>query len=143
MDAWKYGDDWEKEIQQKKHKDALKNPEIIKTAARKLFDAIRDADYEYHSEGKHHNVFLPEGMDYQVHHHFDSWVKWICENFKDNPIETVEIGEVYKNDNGLPAVPYVIRLRDGRELKGNLPFRYLPKYGYWMGIQGIDWHLKN
>jgi hypothetical protein len=134
IEAWKHGDDWEKEIQEKKQKDALENPEVINTAARKLFHA---------HGGKHHNVFLPEDMDYQVHHGFDSWVKWICKNFKDDPIETVEIGEVYKSNNGLPAVSYVVRLRDGRELKGDLPFRYMPKYGYWMGIQGIDWHLQD
>ena len=142
MDAWKYGDDWEKEMRQKKHESALENPKEIKHAARKLFDVIRNADYEYHAGGKHWQSFTGEDADYEVHHHFDSWVAWICKTFTENPITSVEIGDVYKTNKGLPEVPYVVRLRDGRELKGNLPFRYQPRQDLWMGIQGIDWHLQ-
>jgi len=142
IDAWKHGDDWEKEIREAKHKFAFEHPEIIKAAASQLFDAIRNADYEHHSGGSDWGNFLPENMDYEVHHHFDSWVRWICKTFKDNPIESVELGEVFKSKEGLPAVSYKVSLRDGRELKGVLPFRYMPRQKYWMGIQGIDWHLQ-
>jgi hypothetical protein len=142
IDAWKHGDDWEKEIREAKHKFAFEHPEIIEAAASQLFDAIRNADYEHHSGGSDWGNFLPENMDYEVHHHFDSWVRWICNTFKDNPIESVELGEVFKSKDGLPAVSYRVSLRDGRELKGILPFRYMPRQKYWMGIQGIDWHLQ-
>lgn len=142
IDAWKYGDGWEEEIRKKKHEFALEHTEVIKTAAKELFDAIRNADYEHHYHGSNWRSFLPEAIDYQVHHHFDSWVRWVCKTFKDNPIKSVEIGAVFKGKDGLPAVSYKVSLRDGRELKGVLPFRYMPRQKYWMGIQGIDWHLQ-
>ncbi|MHC4587214.1 MAG: hypothetical protein ACYS3N_21995, partial [Planctomycetota bacterium] len=142
IDAWKHGDDWEKEIREKKHEFALEHTEVIKTAAKELFDAIRNADYKHHSGGGNWGNFLPETMDYEVHHHFDSWVRWVCKTFKDNPINSVELGEVFKGKDGLPAVSYMVSLRDGRELKGDLPFKYMPRQKFWMGIQGIDWHLQ-
>jgi hypothetical protein len=142
IDAWKYGDDWEEEFRKEKYAFAFKHPEAIRTAAEKLFDAIRDADYEHHYGGSDWSNFLPETMDYEVHHHFDSWVRWVCKTFKDNPINSVELGEVFKSKDGLPAVSYKVSLGDGRELKGVLPFRYMPRQQYWMGVQGIDWHLQ-
>lgn len=142
IDAWKHGDDWEKEIREAKNKYAFEHPEIIETAAKQLFDAIRNADYKHHSGGGKWGDFLPETMDYEVHHHFDSWVRWICKTFKDNPINSVELGEVFKNKDGLPAVSYKVSLRDGREFKGVLPFRYMPRQKFWIGVQGIDWHLQ-
>ncbi len=142
VDAWKYGDNWEEEVQKEKHKYAFEHPEVIKTAAKQLFDAIRNADYEHHYGGSDWGRFLPEGMDYQVHHHFDSWVRWVCKTFTDNPIESVELGEVFKNDGGLPAIPYAVTLRNRKKLEGALPFKYLPRQDCWMGIQGIDWHLQ-
>ena len=142
IDAWKYGDDWENEIQKKKHKDAFKNPDVIKTAAKKLFDAIRNADYKRHYDGRNWQNFLPQSTDYQVHHHFPSWVQWVCKTFKNNPIEFVGLGEVSKGQYGLPAISYKLNLRDGRELEGTLPLRYMPRQNVWMGVQGIDWHLQ-
>jgi hypothetical protein len=142
IDAWKYGDDWEKEVRSEKNAFAFKRPEVIIAAADRLFDAIRNADYERHYGGSDWSNFLPETMDYEVHHHFDSWVRWVCKTFKDNPINSVELGEVFKGKNGLPAISYIVSLRDGRELKGVLPFRYMPRQELWMGVQGVDWHLR-
>ncbi len=142
IDAWKYGDNWEDEIREAKHKFAFEHPEVIKTAAKQLFDAIRNADYERHYDGSDWPHFLPEGIDYQVHHHFDSWVRWVCKTFKDNPINSVELGEVSKGRDGLPTVSYKVSLADGRGLKGVLPFRYMPRQQFWMGVEGIDWHLQ-
>lgn len=142
IDAWKYGDNWEEEIRKKKHEFAIEHTEIIKIAAKELFDAIRNADYEHHYHGSDWRNFLPVAIDYEVHHGFDSWVQWICKTFKDNPINSVKLGEVFKGKDGLPAVSYKVSLQDGRELKGDLPFKYMPRQKFWMGIQGIDWHLQ-
>jgi len=142
VDAWKYGDNWEEEIRKEKHELAFEKSEVIKTAANQLFDSIRNVDYKQHSGGRNWRHFLPEALDYEVHHDFPYWVQWVCKTFTGNPIQSVELGEVSKGQNGLPAVSYKVSLRDGRELKGVLPFRYMPREGYWMGIQGIDWHLQ-
>jgi hypothetical protein len=144
IDAWKYGDDWETEIQNTKHKSALEYSEAIKSNAKKLFDAIRNADYESHQSGYDWQHFLqPVNVDYEVHHDFPGWVQWICKTFKDNPIESVQFGEVSINQNNLPTISYKIVLHDGQELTGDLPFRYIPKQDNWMGVQGLDWHLRN
>jgi hypothetical protein len=142
IDAWKYGDNWEEVYRKKEHKYAIEHPEVIKTAAKKLFNAVRNADYEYHSDGKHWPNFLPETTDYQVNRGFDGWVRWVCKTFRENPIKSFDLGEVSKGPNGLPTISYVVSLRDGRELKGLLPFKYMPRQETWMGTQGIDWHLK-
>ena len=142
IDAWKFGENWEEEYRKKEHKYALGHPEVIKTAAEKLFNAVRNADYEHHSDGSHWRNFLSETTDYQVHHHFDRWVRWVCKTFSENPIESVELGEVFMGRDGLPAISYIVSLRDGRELKGDLPFRYMPRQKIWMGVEGIDWHLQ-
>jgi hypothetical protein len=143
IDAWKFGDNWEEEYRKEKHKYALEHPEVIKAVAKELFDAVQNADYEHHSDGSDWGNFLSEtpNVDYQVHHHFDNWVQWVCKTFSENPIESVDLGEVSKGPNGLPTISYVVSLRDGRELKGLLPFRYMPKQEIWMGIEGIDWHI--
>lgn len=140
IDAWKYGDNWEEEFRKKEHEFALEHPEVIKAAATKLFDEIRNADYEHHSDGSDWRNFLPE-TEYQVHHHFPVWVQWVCKTFRENPIQSVELGEVSRNAEGLPSISYVVTLRDGRQLKGILPFKYMPRGKCWMGIEGIDWHL--
>lgn len=142
MDAWKYGDNWERDVRERKHKYAFEHPQVITAAAQRLFDAIQKADYDRHASGSDWPNFLPDTVDYMVHHHFDSWVKWVCSTFKDDPIKSVELGEVFKNDQGLPAIPYNVTLRDGRQLKGVLPFKYLPRQDCWMGIEGIDWHIQ-
>jgi len=142
MDAWQYGDGWEKEIQARHVSTAMQHPDQIKTAAQRLFEAIRSADYQRHASGADWRHFLPQGIDYAIHHHGDSWVRWICRTFKDNPIRTVDLGEVFKNDEGLPTVPYKVTLMDGRVLEGNLPFTYLAREGCWMGVEGLDWHLQ-
>ena len=145
IDAWKFGDNWEEEFRKKQHEFALEHPEVIRAAAKELFRAVRNADYERHSDGSDWGNFLSEtpNVDYQVHHHFDSWVRWICKTFRENPIESVELGEVSKGENGLPAISYIVSLRSGRKLKGILPFRYMPRQELWMGVQGIDWHLQH
>ena len=143
IDAWKHGDNWESEVRKQKHEYAFEHPEVIADAAKQLFDAIRNADYEHHQGGDDCWSFLPPGCTgYLVHSYYADWVKWICETFVDNPIDSVELGEVSRDQNGLPTLDYTVRLKDGRELKGDLPFRYDPRCEEWTGIRGLDWHLQ-
>ncbi|MBW8035054.1 MAG: erythromycin esterase family protein [Planctomycetes bacterium] len=142
IDAWKLGDDWEDNYRKKNHEIAFKDTEMIKGVAKQLIDTIRNADYEHHRSGRDWQKFLAGGGSYQVHTDFSGWVQWICETFKDNPIKSVTFGQVFKNRNELPAIPYTIKLQDGHEMTGVLPFKYMPREEGWMGIEGIDWHLK-
>ena len=144
------------------------NPEEIRQAAKALFDNIRNADYEhilsYYKNGKWKSDgwkrLLPADKYYMTYTDFPGWVRWICQTFKDNPIVSVELGEVFESDkeiSGLyrkswPAVPYKLVLKDGGTIEGNLLFRYLPERkrsmlrtieAYWQGMIGLDWHLQD
>lgn len=142
MDAWKFGDKWEEEIQALKHEYALKHPEIIIAAAKKLLNAIRTADYELHYDGSKWRHFPSESCDYLVANNAPGWVKWVCKSFKDNPIKVIELGKVVKDSAGYPAVPYKLTLTNGEVLEGVLPFKYQALKQGWIGIKGLDWHLQ-
>ncbi len=142
IDAWVYGDNWEHKIQLAKHRDALEHPDELIQAAEKLFNAIRDADYDSFVGGKNWNHFPSDEVDYQVGRNYPGWVAWSCKTFANNSIQDVQIGEVLWSDKGLPAVRYSITLNDGKVLTGELPFRYNARLNGWTGIEGIDWHLQ-
>jgi len=134
MNAWQYGDDWERLIQEKQHKFALNQPEEIVKSAEKLFDAIRNADYD--------KPYMVRQLDYTAARWADEWAEWICKTFRDNPVMSVELGEVFRGENSLPTVPYKLTLKDGKLLEGNLPFRYEPLSEHWQPRVGLDWHLR-
>lgn len=138
MNAWHFGKGWQAAFAKDKHKFAVEHPEVIVDVAKGLFDAIRNADYSNPSDWRD---FPDPEHEYQARQWIDKWVKWICENFKRNPIEVVQLGEVFAT-NGLPTVPYKLTLKDGAVLEGNLPFFYNAQSGRWTGTGGLDWHLK-
>jgi len=135
---------------ERKHAQAMDQPEEVREAAQQLFDKIRRADYErFLGNGASWQQFPIVGY-YMTHHWFDVLVKWMCETFRNNPLVRVELGAVFANEyevhgyKGLPTVPYKVTLRDGTVLEGCLPFEYNfdGDVGHWHGLQGIDWHLE-
>jgi len=141
MDAWHFwhvSGDWREIIRKQKHAHAFEHPEVIVDAARKLVDAIRTVDYD---DPKAVTDALRDR--YTVATRFDLWVQWICRTFKENPIESVEFGEVFKGRAKGPTIPYKLTLEDGSVLQGNLPFDYEAREQTWCGWHGLDWHLKN
>jgi hypothetical protein len=140
--AWHYGDKWEEEIREAKHKHALEHSDVIRKVAKDFFEEIRTANYErYNNEWQ--NFPLWQGDRYQVRRDGPGWVRWICNTFKVDPIRSVELGKVFKDKANRPAIPYTLTLKDGRTLEGDLPFEYEPRSQYWEGIQGVDWHLQD
>jgi hypothetical protein len=146
LTAWQRGGgDWKQTIRELMYSRALGGPEHLNTAATKLFDAIRAADYDNPDDWKE---FIP--VEYCVFTDYPGWVRWMCETFKTNPIESVELGRVFKSDAksfyggkvSLPAVEYKLTLKDGTILEGNLPFDYNAKRQCWKGMHGLDWHLQ-
>jgi hypothetical protein len=85
-----------------------------------------------------------------AHHWHNKLVKWICSTFKEDPIVSIEIGVVFRDNeeiigkSGWPTVPYKFTLRDGNVLQGQLAFEYNfdGGEGHWHSMQGIDWHLE-
>jgi hypothetical protein len=160
MNAWQYGDNWQEEMAKPEYPHAFAHPEIVRDAAEKLFAAIRRADYDNPGDWRE----FPPGQPYRVRSYYPQWVAWVCENFKKNPVQSVEFGEVVRSDGRLPfkvtrpdgtvregelvradsdrpAVPYRLTLKDGTVLGGVLPFYYSARSGSWSGDRGLDWHM--
>lgn len=126
-----------------KYQEALAHPEVIENTATQIFDAIKTADYNKDwliNDTWHH--FLPQNASYEVSHGYPDWVLWMCRTFKENPIVLIELGKVFKDKDGRPAIPYKLTLKDGKILSGTLPFEYDSKDQTWYGMHGMDWHLR-
>jgi hypothetical protein len=139
LHAWKLGGDWEQKLTEAKRKDWAGEAKEIRQAAERLFDAIRQANYE--NPGNWQSFPAPD-VEYQVHSGGDAWMEWICRRFRTNPIVHVEIGEVVRLPDGWPSVSYALTLKDGAKLDGILPFHWHPRFEQWYGVEGLDWHLQ-
>jgi beta-lactamase regulating signal transducer with metallopeptidase domain len=151
IDAWHRGDEWKKDIRDEKLQNAAEHPEIIVAVADRLIGAIREADYDNPKKWKTDPAAWKRFIkpDYCVYTDYPGWVKWICENFRDNPIVEVKYGEIFSEerkgfygDGKLPHIPYKLTLKDGSVLEGILPFDYSVRSGEWMGYTGLDWHMQ-
>jgi hypothetical protein len=116
----------------------------ITAAAKRLFDAIRAADYDHDwiNTGDW-KAFPAKDVEYGVDHNMPGWVSWVCAKFKTNPITEVRLGMVFQNPDGLSTVHFELRLKDGEILQGDLPFQWDPQKKQWIGQKGLDWHLRN
>jgi len=139
---------------------AMDHPEQFARMAQKLFQDIRGADYQYFLASADPDVWLKFPADYCAETGFDRWVNWVCTTFSKNPITDVQLGKVFKGQDDLPVVPYMLTLKDGSALSGNLPFQCSIEQGravwqtttglcsidqgraVWQATTGLDWHLK-
>jgi hypothetical protein len=144
LNAWHYGSHWEDVLRKQKQEKAMQFADEVETAAKRLFQAIRTADYnrDWQTAGQWQH-FLPEDIDYTVNHDLPAWVNWICAKFKTNPIVEVQLGKVFLDGKGRPTVHYEMNLKDGEILRGDLPFQWNPKAERWEGWEGLDWHITN
>jgi hypothetical protein len=115
----------------------------VVAAARRLFDALRSADYGDHwtrtADGKQ---FPAKDARYNPDHGRIAWVRWVCTKFKTNPIADVQLGKVFANPSGRATVHFTLRLKDGETLQGDLPFVWDAEKKRWDGENGLDWHLQ-
>jgi hypothetical protein len=141
LNTWQYGSDWRKAMRAQALHDAAIHPDLILPHARRLFAAIRDADYakDWHHQDAWQS-FLPEDTDYMVESGFNGWVDWVCREFTTNPIVAVELGACRTNPAGLPTIEYRLVRQAGGALEGELPFDYDPALQTWRGQRGLDWH---
>ncbi len=139
LNAWEYGSDWEKNLCEAKHRNALADAPAIKQAAERLVEAIRKADYEHPGAW---DDFPSPDVDYTVYSDYPGWMQWICQHFRTNPIAEVELGEVALDVRQLPGLPYKLTLQNHQTLEGTLPFRWSAKTQRWGGVEGLDWHRR-
>jgi hypothetical protein len=115
----------------------------VAAAARRLFEAIRDADYDRDWTGNDDwRQFPTKETDYRVDHDAPGWVRWVCRNFKANPISDIRVGNAVAGPDGSPTVYYELHLKDEKVLKGDLPFCWDAKKKQWIGLKALDWHLQ-
>ena len=66
--------------------------EEVSTAAQRLFQAIRDADYSKDwSKPKDWRQFPAKDVNYDVRRGYPGWVQWVCNKFKADPIVDVNL----------------------------------------------------
>jgi hypothetical protein len=117
--------------------------DAVSTAAKRLFEAIRAADYDHPwLSAVDWKYFPAKDVRYEVKQYRSRWVKWVCKKFKANTIVEVRLGKVFANPGGMPTIHYELQLKDGEILAGGLPFTQNSKTVQWVGIEGLDWHLR-
>ncbi len=126
----------------------LEYPAYIKNVAKGLFEKIKNADYDYFLNSQNPEAWKKFAIveSYKTYKGYPELVRWICKTFRDNPIVSVELGEVAASQNDWPGIEYKLILKDGSTINGNLRFEYHfldDNNGRWYGIHGIDWHLQD
>lgn len=137
LSAWEFGADWKQKMVAVKIRNWPQNEVAIRKEALRLFDAIRQADYEHPG---YYLSFPSPDVEYGATD--ASWMRWICQHFRTNPIVAVDLGERTMNTNGLPAMSYRVSLKNGEKLEGVLPMNYNPGSKKWYGVEGLAWHLE-
>jgi hypothetical protein len=111
--ATKSGDDMEAKT--------AKSAEAVAAAAKRLFHAIRAADYSRDwTDNDDWRRFPAKDVGYNVGRNRENWVSWVCQKFKANPITDVQLGKVWTGADGSPTVHFELRLKSGEILKGDL-----------------------
>jgi len=131
-------------IRQEMNAKAAKAAPEVAAAAQRLFQAIRAADYNHDWTGTGDWKQFPakDATYYYPERNQPAWVRWVCAKFKTNPITDVQLGKVFARSDGSPTLHFVLRLKDGEVLKGDLPFVWDSKKKQWIGSEGLDWHLQ-
>ncbi len=148
-------------IRREKIIEARSNPQIIHDVAYELFGKIKNADYDYFMASKNRDVWeqFPIVGYYNCYRDYPKLIRWICKTFKENPIVSIELGDVSFSE-GVPRIYYELTLKDGAILEGDLHFEYHFYHGdkgRWYGIHGhfyegpetpykihgLDWHLQS
>ena len=112
-------------------------------AAKRLFQAIRAADYDRDwTSNDEWKRFPAKDVGYTVARDYPGWVRWVCKRFKANPIIDVQLGKVASGADGSPTVHFQLQLKGGEIIEGDLPFRWDSKKKQWIGREGLDWHLQ-
>jgi hypothetical protein len=150
------------------YQQAIEHPELITETAKNFLEALRTAEYDLVLEGiKKRSVnggTFPGGEGYCVGSGHPDWVLWACENFKRDPIQSIELGKVLKDEvktpwkitfkdgtvreghftdspePNTPSISYKLVLLDGTVLGGVLHFLYDENDGAWQPAVGMDWH---
>lgn len=126
--------------------DPMAHADEVRGAALKLFEDIRDADYDSFlrparaDEGKEAPSEATAATPSEEH----DLENWSTHTFTGSPIVSIEVGAVFVDEENRPSVPYRLGLSDGSVLAGDLAFACIDvgRGPRWVPVGGIDWRLK-
>jgi hypothetical protein len=143
LEAMKAGAEAAKEKPREEKPLTAASAKEVAAVAQRLFDAIQDADYNRDwTAGDEWKSFPAKDAAYRPDGDHSGWVRWVCKTFKANGIVDVRLGKVVAGPDGSPTVYYELHLKDGKVLKGDLPFSWDAKQKQWIGSKALDWHLQ-
>ena len=109
----KVGGELAESVRQDVQTETAKSAPAVTAAAKRLFEAIRAADYNRDwTSNDDWKRFLPEDAPYSGGNR-RGWVAWVCKKFKANPIADVQLGKVFAAEDGSPTIHFALHLKNG------------------------------
>ena len=134
--AWHYGDDWQTKIS-KKHHANVRHGELT-TELDKIYHGIREIDSEKYSWKTWERKF---GFNYLTATNWPGMYRWWCDVTKEHSLESVEYGELSRNEEGLPQIKATTTLQGGITFSKVFSFKYDALQDSWQSQYGLDLHL--
>jgi hypothetical protein len=113
----------------------------LRGAVLKLFEEIRDADYEQFLPGEPDDGGAESRAAPAADRSKSDAAITSTHTFTGYPIASIEVGDVFLDDREKPTVPYRLTLTDGSVLAGDLVFEYVDRDGGWYPVDSIEWLL--
>ncbi|MBN2592315.1 MAG: hypothetical protein JXA81_02325 [Sedimentisphaerales bacterium] len=136
--AWHHGDQWKIKRQQE-HLANVRREELT-TELDKIYRGIREIDPTEQSWESWENKF---GFNYLTMTRWDVMYKWWCDVTKEHPLESVEYGQLSRNNKGLPQIEVTTTLKGGITFSKEFLFEYDALQDSWQAQYGLDLHLDN
>lgn len=137
--AWHYGDDWRKRVEEAAQKRQLNatRAELIKELD-KIYRGIKEIDPQKYSWRSWERAF---DFNYLTMTNWPEMYRWWCEVIKRYPLESVAYGRLSRNKEGLPQIEVTTTLAGNISFSKVFVFKYLAVEQRWQAQYGLDLHL--
>jgi len=133
--AWHYGDNWQTEIQKEHHVNVRR--EELTAELDKIYRGIREIDPKKYWGYAWENEY---GFTYKTRSGWDGMYRWWFNVAKKHPLESVEYGELRRNEKGWPQIEAITTLKGNITFSKVFLFEYLPLEERWQAQYGLDMH---
>jgi len=137
--AWHYGDDWRKRVEdaaKKRHLNATRE-ELIEELD-KIYRGIKEIDPQKYTWRSWEMTF---NFNYLTMTNWPEMYQWWCNVIEQHPLESVEYGQLTRNKEGLPQIEVTTTLQGGISFSKVFVFKYLAVEQRWQAQYGLDLHL--
>jgi hypothetical protein len=137
--AWHYGDDWRKRIEETAQKRQLNvsRGELIRELD-KIYRGIKEIDPQKYSWRSWERAF---DFNYLTMTNWPEMYKWWCDAVKQHPLVSVTYGQLTWNKEGLPQIEVTTTLAGDISFSKAFVFKYLAVEQRWQAQYGLDLHL--